>query len=345
MFFLFISGTEISKVPGLSAAGANPEVVPLTAPADADFIQFGFPKVIDIFPMDPEGHPTPAIITRAAAVEANIPVRVVRAGSYIPPCPPFVELGAAFGRDPRLEASVPEASQIFESARVYAENLPPSDRPVMLAESVPGGTTTALFVLRSLGYSGEMVSSAGPNNPISLKEDAWRRASGRVGDSMGALRNDPIAAIMQLGDPMQAAVLGFLAGFGHSAAARAGNRRVTLAGGTQMLAVAALFRRYQELREETPAVEIDVATTRYVVSDTSSSFSSLAEKLGLDVHVAQIDFSDSPYKGLRDYEKGYVKEGAGAGGAVVYAERLGVSVKRVVERTNSLYRDLSGKSE
>jgi NaMN:DMB phosphoribosyltransferase len=29
MFFLFISGTEISKIPGLSAAGANPDVLPL----------------------------------------------------------------------------------------------------------------------------------------------------------------------------------------------------------------------------------------------------------------------------------------------------------------------------
>lgn len=341
MFFLFISGTEISKVPGLSAAGANPEVVPLTSPADADFVQFGFPRVIDIFPMDPDGHPTPAIVTRAAAVEAKIPVCVVHAGSYIPPCAPFVELGAEFGRDPRLGPAVPGAAGIFEAARAFAKNLTPSGLPVTLAESVPGGTTTALFVLRALGYRGEMVSSASPRNPIGLKEEAWAQASARVGAGMASLADDPLAAVRELGDPMQAAVLGFLAGCGEGSE----RRRVTLAGGTQMLAVAALFNRYNELRACVPNLELDIATTRYVVSDGSSSFSSLAEKLGLEIQVARLDFSDSPYRGLRDYEKGFVKEGVGAGGAVVYAERLGVPVERIVERTNLLYRELSGKTE
>lgn len=340
MFFLFISGMELSKVPGLSAAGANPEIVPLTSPADSDVVQFGFPKIIDIFPMDPEGHPTPAIITRAAVLEADIPVCVIRAGSYIPPSPPYIETGASFGLDPRAGKAVPDAREVFKLSAFLAENLTRGMDTMMLAETVPGGTTSALLVLRALGYGDEMVSSAGPLNPIGLKEQVWSDVAARLGGGLGALAGDPLSAVEELGDPMQASVLGFLAGLAKGSE----KKRVTLAGGTQMLAVAALFKRYRELNPDGCGVDLDIATTCYVVTDKSSSFSELAEKLGIPVCIAQLDFSASPHKGLRDYEKGFVKEGVGAGGAVVYAERRGVSTERIVERTNELYSQFAGKS-
>lgn len=341
MFFLFISGTEISKVPGLSVAGANPEIVPFTSPADSDVIQFGFPKIIDIFPMDPAGHPTPAIITRAAVEEANIPVCVVRAGTYIPPSPPYVELSGEFGLDPRLGQAVPGARKLFEAARAFGRNFSSSKGPIMLGESVPGGTTTALLALRALGYRDDMVSSASARNPIDLKEKIWAETSARLGSKMASIADDPLAIIEEMGDPMQAAVLGFLAGSGD----RPEKTRVTLAGGTQMLAVFALFKKYKEMNGCAGEVAVDLATTRYIVEDATSSFRALTEKLGLEVHVAGLDFSGSPYQGLRDYEEGCVKEGAGAGGAAVYAEWLGVPAARVVERVNALYREFSGRTK
>ncbi|MDR1915187.1 MAG: TIGR00303 family protein [Synergistaceae bacterium] len=328
MFLLFISGTELSKIPGLSAAGANAEVLPLTAPADADVIRYGFPKAIDCFPMDPEGHPTPAIITRAAIEEADIPVCVIRAGSYLPPSPPYVELGGSFGRDARVCPAVEDAKQIFEHARMAAWNIASTHKHVMLAESIPGGTTSALLVLRALGYSG-MVSSGGVSNPIDLKEEIWAAAASRVGIKFGELKNDPLRAIEEMGDPMQAAVLGFAMGLPKKT-------EVTLAGGTQMLAVAALLKSLDDSRRPV------VATTKYVARDASSSFSDLASKIGVDTYVAPLDFSGSPHKGLADYEKGYVKEGVGAGGSVLYAERMGVSVERVVSRTNAIYSRIIG---
>lgn len=333
MFFLFISGMELSKVPGLSAAGANPEIVPLTSPADSDVVQFGFPKIIDIFPLDPDGHPTPAIITRAAVLEADIPVCVIRAGSYIQPSPPYIETGASFGQDPRIGKAVPDARAVFESSALLAKNLTRDMDAVMLAETIPGGTTSALMVLRCLGYGDAMVSSASPYNPIPLKEQVWSEVSARLGDRLGALADDPISVIEETGDPMQASVLGFLAGIAEGNA----KKKVTLAGGTQMLAVAALFRRYCELKHCGSNIELDIATTCYVVTDKNSSFSALAEELDIPVSVARLDFSASPHKGLSDYEKGFVKEGVGAGGAVVYAERAGIPTERIVERTNELY--------
>jgi len=330
MFYLFISGTEISKIPGLSAAGANPDLVPLTSPADADVIRFGFPQAIDCFPMDPDGHPTPAIITRAAVVEASFPVCVVRAGTYLPPAPPYVETGADFGKNPALEPSVPDAKKIFEQSKHLAQNMASSQKSVMLAESIPGGTTTALLTLRALGIDG-MVSSAGPRNPIGLKEKIWDDASARIGIKKGSLSNEPLRAVHQLGDPMQAAVLGFISGLNDKT-------EVILAGGTQMIAVAALLSKLE------PRHRPLIATTKYVAEDKSSSFMELAKFLGLETYAAKLDFSGSPHKGLRDYEQGYVKEGVGAGGAVLYAERLGVPVERVAERTNALYAQVVGQN-
>jgi uncharacterized protein (TIGR00303 family) len=323
MFYLFISGTEISKIPGISAAGANPEVIPLTAPADADVIQFGFPKAIDFFPMDPDGHPTPAIITRAAIVLAEIPVCVVRAGSYLPPAAPYIETGADFGANGAIGPAVPEAKALYERSKQLALNTTRSQKSIMLAESIPGGTTTALLILRALGLDG-MVSSAGPENPANLKEELWNAAARRIGIKKGDLAQEPLRAVQELGDPMQASILGFIAGLPE-------DTEITLAGGTQMLAVAALLSKLDRSRKPI------IATTKYVVQDKSSSFKELAAEIGVRTETAMLDFSDSPHKGLRDYEKGYVKEGVGAGGAVIYAERLGVPVSSVVEKTNELY--------
>ena len=66
MFLLFISETALSKVPGLSAAGANLDALPYTAPADADMLFYDRPRVAASLPFDPFGHPSPALITRAS---------------------------------------------------------------------------------------------------------------------------------------------------------------------------------------------------------------------------------------------------------------------------------------
>ena len=327
MFYLFIGSTELSKVPGVSAAGANPEVTPYTAPVDADMIRFGCSGLFQGLPVDPQGHPTPAIITRAAVLEAGIPVTAVQAGSWIAPSPPYIETGALPAGDPRFGPAVPDAAEIMKCAAALARDSLESPF-VMAAESVPGGTTTALLVLRALGYSG-MVSSAGPGNPVNLKEAVWAEAARRIGIAIGGLADDPVRAITELGDPMQAAVTGF-------AAALPPETELVLAGGTQMLAVAALLRAFGRQGRAPEKLPL-VATTRYVQRDRNADFSALALSIGVETWAAPLDFSHSPHRGLAEYEDGYVKEGAGAGGAVYYAERLGVSAERVIERTNALY--------
>ena len=188
---------------------------------------------------------------------------------------------------------------------------------------MPGGTTTAMLVLRALGYHGT-VSSAGPENPLALKESVWRDTAERLEIEEGGLKGYGLSAAAELGDPMQIAVAAY-------AAALPENVEVTLAGGTQMMAVAAILRDMGVKRD------LLVATTKYVHIDPTSCLEEYAAKIGVRWYAAPLDFSRSRFKGLADYEKGFIKEGVGAGGAVWYAQRLGVSMERIQGRTETLY--------
>lgn len=323
MFYLLVSGTELSKVPGLSAAGSSAETVRFTASADADIARFGRSLVTDRQPFDPQGHPSPAIITHAALKLARESCLVVDVGTYRKPTPPYVELGACPGRDPRLEPAVPDADAIADAGRQLAR-AQPDLRHATIAESVPGGTTTALLVMRALGVSG-MVSSAGPHNPIALKEEIWAASAKRLGIAPGAFEHRPLDAVRELGDPMQAAA------FGMADELLRRGESVMLAGGTQMLAVAALLRA-----SGCPAMPV-VATTPYVARDASSSFAQIARELGVETRIAPLDLSSSRFKGLADYELGFVKEGVGAGGAVVIAADRGASPDDIRRAAEDIY--------
>ena len=323
MFALFISETELSKVPGLSAAGANTEALAYTAPADSDMLFYDRPKVMDNMPLDPFGHPSPAIVTRASLIEGGFPVMSVRVGTSVPPCSPFKEIKTTPSGDPRYVMAVPDWENIASCSAALAAETDLPAKKIVIAESVPGGTTTALLLLRALGYEG-MVSSAGPINPLSLKEKIWCETCERLGIGLGGLKGRGLTAAAEVGDAMQIAVAAFVSALPRDV-------EVILAGGTQMLAVAALIKDMGNDRD------LLVATTKYVKNDKSGCFVEFAEHIGVDWYAAPLDFSASKYPGLADYEKGFIKEGVGMGGAVWYALQKGVSIERITQRTEALY--------
>ena len=132
------------------------------------------PKVIDCIPLDPFGHPTPALVTKAAVMEGRLPVMNIRAGTSVAPVAPFTDLGAAPGRDPRLGPAVPDFLRVSKRAAEAAGDLAGRGiKRFVLAESIPGGTTTALLLLRSLGYDGTV--SSRPVNPLSKRKRSGMR--------------------------------------------------------------------------------------------------------------------------------------------------------------------------
>lgn len=329
-FVVVIGTTDISLIPGISVAGPTPEATHYTPALDVEYLLAGRPLTLDVVPTTPEGIPTPAVVTRA--LTAGLPRLVVDAGSRIRPRVPAVDLGGQPGRDfrrgPALE---PEAARrILDGGRVLGRELGRLGA-VYLAESIPGGTTTAMAILVALGYDAwGKTSSASPDNPRELKERVVREGLARLG---GRPPEGPLEAAAELGDPVHLALAALALGVAEA------DGTPVLAGGTQMAAAAALYRALGG-----PMERLHVATTRWVAADGSADFLGLMEAVGVrNVHIANVDFSASRHGGLRAYERGAVKEGVGMGGALYYAQLRGMSNGEIVEAVDREYDLLVGK--
>jgi len=109
LFSFVTSYTETAETPGITVAGADPDFLKFTPPADAEFLHYGFCKSIDVIPMTPDGKPTPALLTKAALESAEIPQVVINAGSKIAPKLPYFETGLVPGKNIALEPGLEQS--------------------------------------------------------------------------------------------------------------------------------------------------------------------------------------------------------------------------------------------
>ncbi len=310
LFIATIATTETGKIPGLSAAGANPDFTDFTPPADAELLLLGKCKSIQGVPITPEGIPTPALITTSALHIADIPVLVVNGGVKVKPQIPYIDVNGSPGRDIRTGDSVDNVEEVIERAKVVGEQLAKASDYLVIGESIPGGTTTALGVLTALGVDAQgKVSSTLPLNPHNLKAEVVASGLKAAGEKFGSLKDNPIKAVSAVGDPMMAALAGLVIG-------GARQTPVLMAGGTQMTAVLAVINA---LSAES-LCNVAVGTTRWVAKDKSSDICGIIKQFcDVPVLAADLDFGPSQYPGLQIYETGLVKEGVGAGGASIAA--------------------------
>ena len=84
-FGLIASYSETCEISGITIAGADKESLKFTAPADAEYIEYGKCFSIPGIPISPDGKPTPALLTRVSLNAAKIPHFVVNAGSKVRP--------------------------------------------------------------------------------------------------------------------------------------------------------------------------------------------------------------------------------------------------------------------
>ena len=322
LFSFVISYTETSEIPGITVAGADPDFIKFTPPADAEFLHYGFCKSIDVIPMTPDGKPTPALLTKTALESASIPQVVINAGSKITPKLPYFETGLPFGRNISVEPGLDKSSVVhaIDYGRIIGRALASCTDCLVIGESIPGGTTTALAVLKGLGVDAR-VSSSMPKNPQSLKTEIAERALKRS-DS-----KEPYDVVANAGDPMIPLVAGML-----STASEITN--VILAGGTQMAAVLALAKStgYDKNR-------VAIGTTSYVIDDSSANFLETIKSIS-DIPVLSINpkLEDSKFDGLHAYSEGFVKEGVGAGGSMIASIlKTGIDSKKLLELTDKEY--------
>jgi uncharacterized protein (TIGR00303 family) len=307
---LVAGSTRTARIDGISAAGADPDLRVHTPSVDAEILAHGAPVPVPggpderPAPVSPTGCPTPAAVARGVRERVGFDLAVLDAGLAAPTAAPTVDLGAAPGRDLREERAVPDAGTVERRARAFGRALPDSE--VVIGETIPGGTTTALGVLRALGHD-LPVSSSLPSNPLDRKRRAVAAGLDASGLAPGDA-DDPIRALAAVGDPVLAAVTGLIRG------ASAAGTRVVLGGGTQLVAAAALARAAGV------AARLDLATTRYLAADVPLERAADALDLATVVTDPALERAGPP---LDRYAAGEAKEGAGMGGALALAARAG----------------------
>ncbi|MFQ5496404.1 MAG: nicotinate mononucleotide-dependent phosphoribosyltransferase CobT [Nitrosopumilus sp.] len=301
LFSFVISYTETCEIPGITFAGADKNSIQFTPPADAEYLHYGYCKTIDQIPMTPDGKPTPGILTKTALESASIPHLTINAGSKISPQLPFIESGLSFGKNISTQDAMTdsEVTRAVDYGRIVGRSLASLTDCLIIGESIPGGTTTALAVLRALEHDAK-VSSSIPNNPVELKNKIAESALERI-DS-----NHPYSIIAKVGDPM----IPFVAGMLSSATDVS---KVMLAGGTQMTAVLA-FASEIGFNEENTAI----GTTSYITNDKSANFKNLVKDIA-DIPTISVNpnLGNSRYSGLKAFSEGFAKEGVGAGGSII----------------------------
>jgi len=328
VFSFVVSYTATCEIPGITVAGANSDLLKFTAAADAEFLQYGYCKSIDAIPMTPDGKPTPALLTKVALEAASIPCFVVNAGSKVIPKLPCVELGLEPGNNIAQEAALDQklVKKAVEHGRIIGKSLGSSTDCLIIGESIPGGTTTALGVLKGLGVRA-FVSSSMPQNPTDLKTKTVQNALKRLQST------DPFDVIAQLGDPMIPSVAGILSTASESA-------NVILAGGTQMAAVLAFAKNIGFNKKNTI-----IGTTSYIVDDKTANLADTVQQISdIPVLVAKLRLGQSKIRGLRSYAEGFVKEGAGAGGASIACMiKTGLGTEKLLSLTEKEYQRVTSQ--
>ncbi len=327
---LLLAATATAAVPGISAAGATPRSRLSTAAADAELLLWGpGRRRPHALPPLPAGV-SPALISHVVLRDLGWleRVQVADLGCSEAPAVPHLRLpglesaGPAHCLSSGLALAPQRVEALLERGRRWASALDPT-RPLVLAECVPGGTSTALAVLRGLGLAADGLVSG------SLRHSAHGLKAGLVHAGLAAAgldpgRSSPEQVLAAVGDPMQVLAAGLLP------AAAARGVPVLLAGGSQMAAVLALALALAAPGQR-PALgtRVRLATTAWVAEEPDSDLARLLALIGERwqvtprLEVADLRFHGSRCRALADYERGFVKEGVGAGGMAWLWQRLG----------------------
>ena len=324
-FLLALSNTKTANIEGITQAGI-PGLIHLTPTLDAEFLATGEVKSLENIAETPKGVPTPALITRA--------VHLLKPFSSLE----FLDLGLE--KIPQIEAQIYgfniqpsdridhsakiNAHALFSVARQFGKSYQPKSDYVILAESTPSGTTTALASALALGYDCEaMFSSSFKNAPTNIKQEVVKEALKYIHPSDSILDK-----LSKVSDNMLIFNAGFLMG------AVENDYPIILAGGTQMAAVLLIVNA---LTKNFNSQNIALCTTKWVYKDENSDIKALLKMLDfpLNAYASDFDFSHSNHPALKLYDEGEAKEGVGAGAALVYGLLNDLSQEEITQKVES----------
>jgi uncharacterized protein (TIGR00303 family) len=347
---LLLAATDTAAVEGISAAGATPRSRLQTAAADAELLLLGptAPRRHALPPL-PAGV-TPALIAWVVVEELALQPLVVDLGCAVAPEGPHLRLGGAAAGGPAACLSLGAAlaparvQALLALGRRWGERLARSGRPLLLAECVPGGTSTAQALLSGLGLSVEGLVSGSLRAPVhGLKAELTRRGLAAAQLPERAPADQVVAAVGDAMQPLAAALCGAVAGAGVP---------VLLAGGSQMAAVLALALALAPRQQRARIAEqAAVVSTAWVAEERGSDLEQLltriANRWGVEPlgFAASLRFGADCHRALRDYERGYVKEGVGAGGLALLWELRGGDPRELALACDRACRQLLGEDQ
>ncbi len=336
--FLVLAGSLTAEVKGISEAGATAQSRRVTAIADAELLLYGaaFSRQYTLPPL--MAGVSPAVISHVASTFLNIHPSVIVSGLLEVPSFPYIEIEpSCFG--PANCLSTGKAMDLNRVECLWQKGFEIGERlvnPLLVAECVPGGTTTALAVLTALGMTlKNIISGSNRIPPMRLKHTLIEKGLALAGIGTNS---SPLEILAAVGDPFQAVAVGLLLG------ARKAKVPVLLGGGSQMMAVLAVALETIDANLRPNFVEeISIGTTGWLAQERTSSdqkessFASLMKivesrfKVSLLGLASGLRFDASSKKVLRDYEIGFIKEGVGAGALSLLALVNGFSCEQLIK--------------
>lgn len=323
-FMLALSNTETANIKGITQAGI-PGKIYLTPTLDSEFLCTGEVRSLDNIAETPKGVPTPALITRAVhLLKPYSNLEVLNLGLEVFPKIDYFKIHD-FGITPSKAISENaniDAMDVFQKGIAFAQEYKCDTEYIIIAESVPSGTTTARATSEALGYDcSSYFSSSFKEVPKSIREQTIKAALGNINEE-----DDLFARLSKVSDNMQIFIAGFILGANNT-------KKIVLAGGTQMASVLLIVNSILKVMGgELETSNLSLCTTKWVYEDKNSNIKALLEMLDfkINAYYVDFDFSTSNHPALKLYDEGEAKEGVGAGGALMYGMLNGLSKESII---------------
>jgi len=327
-FLLAASVTKTCEIDGITQAGI-PGKIPLTPTLDAEFITNQRVFSLDEVAETNSGVPTPAIITKAVSnLHSFQTIEILDLGLSVKPQHSLLHNFNITPSEAINKGAGIDAREIFEKGMKFGKEYELKGNSLILAESTPSGTTTAMATAMALGYDcKDDFSSSFLNVPFNIKNRVVDDAMKLIDESM-----DTFEKLSIVSDNM----LIFCAGFLVEASKRF---KIILAGGTQMASCLLVADRLrEEILNRVDHNNITLATTKWVVQDKNSDIKHLLSLLSYKPNGVYTTFSfqNSSIDVLKKYDEGEAKEGVGAGGALAYAVSQNINNQTLLDEIEAI---------
>ena len=327
---LSLSNSKTAQIDGITQAGISGFIY-LTPTIDSEYLCSGEVRSLSDIATTSSGVPSPAIITRAIhLLKPFNNIELLDLGLQVKPKLEYFNI-YDFNISPSnsidQNANI-DAKALFEKGLEFGQKYNNSGDYIILGESVPSGTTTAMATAIALGYDVvDKFSSSFKNVPIDIKLNTIKKALLNIDKS-----DDLFDILGKVSDNMLIFNAGFIIGLN-------GRYKLILAGGTQMAGVLLIVDTIlKAVNKMINTNNISLWTTKWVAKDNNSDIKALLNMLSfkINAYYSDFDFHTSNNKILKLYDNAEAKEGVGAGGALVYGLLNGLDKQNIIDKIETL---------